>query len=142
MTLWAIAVLLFLGSLIDVAVLWLGQRQSSPQWEYAALVNTLEGMWGPVLAVALAYLALHLGGLRSLWGYRSLAIVVIALGAVGAVMGGLLATDYFVLKSRFTADSAAVFNAATLKGLALAGLYTVILVPLGATGLRAPRSRR
>ncbi len=139
LAMWAIAGLLFLGSLIDFAVLWLGQRQPTAQWEYVALTNTLEGMWAPVLAAALAYMAFHLGGLRSRVGYRLLAGGVIGLGVIGGALGLLLATDYFALRGNLAPEATQVFNTATLKGVGLSALYLLFLVPLGIAGFRVSK---
>jgi hypothetical protein len=140
--LWAIASVLVAGTLIDLGVLWIGQRNPTPQWEYVALVNTIESLSGLVLAAGLAYLAVLVGGLGSVAGYRILAGTVLALGAVGGALGLLLATDYFVLRGSIPPEGTTAFNTTTFKGIGLSALYFLVLVPLGVFGLRMRRPKR
>lgn len=138
--LWAGAGVLLLGSAIDLAVLWGLQFQSSLQWEFVAIVNTLEAYTRLVLGVALIFAALAVGRTTSLARYRVAGILFLALGIVAAALGFLLLTDYFPL-SRMAENQAAARNALTVtaaKGLMLSGVYTIVLVPLGILGLRKP----
>ena len=50
----------FVGSLIDLGILWLGQRQAGLQWEFVAITNTADAMPRLILALALLYLGVHL----------------------------------------------------------------------------------
>jgi hypothetical protein len=142
LALWAIAAVLALGALIDFGVLWIGQRQPSPQWEYVAVVNTIEGMSTLVLAAALGYVAFLVGGQLSVVKYRVLAITVLVLGLVGGALGLLLATNYFVLRNGIPPEGLGAFSTTTFKSLGLSALYLLILVPLGSFGLRTAGSRK
>ena len=137
-----ISAVLALGTFIDLGVLWIGQRQDSPQWEYVALINTIEGMTSLVLAAALCYVAFLISSQVSVAKYRVLAITVLVLGVVAAALGLLLATDYFALRSIMPAEGVGTFNTTTFKGLGLSALYVFILVPLGVLGLRTTSRKR
>lgn len=141
LVLWVVSVILVLGTLVDLGVLWLVQRQSAVQWEFVALVNTLDAFPRLVLGLGAAYIAFVVRRSTSMLGYRLLGTLVLLLGLAGAALGVLLLTDYFVLARVVQeADTRVAFQSLIVKGLALSGFYFVLLTPIGALGLRRPKS--
>ena len=137
----AISAVLVLGTFIDLGVLWIGQRQPSAQWEFVALANTIEGFWALVLAAALSYVAMLVGGSKSAAGYRILGIGVLGIGLAGGGLGLLLASDYLALRPGIPPEGMALLTTTTFKGLGLSALYFLVLTPLGFLGLRLPSNR-
>lgn len=138
--LWAGAAVLLLGSTVDLLVLWGLQFQANLQWEFVAIVNTLEAYTRLVLGVSLMFAALAIGRSASVLWYRAVAILLLVLGLAAGVMGVLLLTDYFPL-SQIAEGQAGARGALTVtaaKGLMLSAVYTCVLVPLGILGLRKP----
>lgn len=129
-----------LGTLLDFAILWIFQRQASPQWEFTALASTSEGLPRLVLAFGMIYAALYIRGSTSLLTYRLLGLGTILVGLAGAVVGGLMVTDYFVLRAGVNPEAAHLFRSMTLKTLSLCAMYVFLLVPIGVLGLRRPKS--
>lgn len=128
-----------IGSVLDVLVLWIFQRQPGPQFEFTALASTAEAMPRLVLACALLFAALYLGRSSSLLWYRVLALLLIVFAMVSVAIGGMMITDYFVLRREINPEAARIFTSSVLKTVALCGLYVVVLVPIGIMGLRRPR---
>lgn len=140
MVLWTASALLLLGTIVDLGILWVFQRQPGPQWEFVALVNTLEAFPRIVIAIGMAYVALAVRPMaRS--SQRLLAVALLVLGLTGAALAGLLVTDYLALSSLIAPESLAVFQSTVAKGVALGGLYAV-LVPVGIIGLRTKKAAR
>jgi hypothetical protein len=130
---------LFLAAgLLDVVILWLMQRQVQPLWEYQALANTVNGLPGFALGAGLLFGALYASGSTSLLSYRLLALLLIGIGLGGAAAAALMASDYFILVSGVGPDEMALFRSVAFKTIALGGLHTVVLVPLGVLGMRRP----
>lgn len=140
--LWAISGVVGLGSLLDLGILWLRQREGSPQWEFMAVSNTLDAIPTLVLALGAAYLGLLLRRPESALGYRLLACLLMLVGLLSALLGALLVTDYFSLSQVLTPESRDLLRSTTLKGLLLSGLFFFLLVPTGLLGVLRPRARR
>ncbi|HEX7050643.1 MAG TPA: hypothetical protein VF188_10610 [Longimicrobiales bacterium] len=133
-----------IGSIIDVGVLWGLQRQAVPQWEFVAIGNTLEAFPRFTMALAFLYGALYFRRSERVAAYRVLAVGLLLGGIAAAALGALLLTDYLAL-ARVAAGQAGALDllrTTTFKGLALSGLFTVTLVPIGLLGLRRPGGRR
>ena len=135
----AAALILGLGSVLDVVVLWGMQRQPGPQGEFAALVATAEGLPRIVLAVSLAYAGFLVRESTVLLRFRALGLVLVAVGLLGAVVGGMVVSDYFVLRSVVEPASIALFRSAVFKTLALCTLYVLVLIPVGVLAMRRPQ---
>jgi hypothetical protein len=129
-----------LGTVLDLGILWVFQRQEGAQFEFTALASTAEGLPRIVLAVALLYAGLYVGGSTSLIAFRLLGLLLIGVALLGAVVGALMLTDYFVLRRDVTAEALWIFRSTTVKTLALCAMYVMILVPVGALGMRRPRT--
>ena len=140
--LWAIATVLLVGTLLDFGILWLGQRQPTLVWEYAAIVNTIEGMAGLILATGLAYAAFHFSGGTSLLVLRLLASSMVTVGIVGGILGALLLLDYIALQNGMQPEARLMLRTATIKGVTLSGLYLFVLVPVGLLGWVRRRDKR
>jgi len=123
------------GTVVDYGIRWIGQRQDTLTWEYVAIVNTVEGMSGLIVALALAYTAFYVSGGRSVAVERMLAGSVIMVGVFGGVLGVLLILDYFSLLSSMEPEAAELFKTTAVKGLTLSGLYFLVLVAIGLRGL-------
>lgn len=133
----AIAGLVYLvGSAIDLGVLWIMQRQPGIQWEFVAVSNTAEAWPRLILAVGLLYSAAVLSGTRSVWLFRALSGLTLALGLLAAVLGGVMMLNYLSVSGPDAASG--MIQAAAYKTFALCALYFVLLVPAGILGLRAP----
>lgn len=124
------------GALFDLGILWLGQREASPQWEFMAISNTLDAVPALVLALAIAYAGLVLRRSPSTVGYRLLAVFLLLVGLVSAGLGIVLLTDYLSLSRLVAPESQELLRSTTTKGLLLSGLFSLLLVPTGALGLR------
>jgi hypothetical protein len=141
--LWAAGGVLLLGSLIDVAVLWGLQRQGTPQWEFVAVQNTLEALPRFALACALLALAVYVRRTGSGRVFRLLGVVLLLFAVAAAALGAILVTDYFIVARMAAGQLAAartMLKIATLKSLALSGLYTLLLGVFGLLAVRRLRS--
>jgi hypothetical protein len=134
----AAGILFLVAGLLDVAILWMMQRQPQPLWEYQALANTVNGLPGFVLGAGFLFGALHVSGSTSLMSYRLLALLLIGIGLGGAAAAALMASDYFILVSGVGPDEMALFRSVAFKTIALGGLHAIVLVPLGVLGMRRP----
>lgn len=136
--LWATGVIFLFGTLVDLAVLWFGQRQPGLQWEFVAVSNTAEAWPRLVLGLALLYM----GGLVERRAgeafFRFLGGATLLLGLGAGVVGAVAALNALTLLHAGSGNIGMV-RAAAAKTLALCLLYFVLLVPLGAMGLRRPR---
>lgn len=135
---WAAGVLFLAASLLDLVVLWGMQRQSQPLWEYQALANTVDGLPGFALAAGFMFGALYIGGSGSLLVYRLLGLLLIGIGLAGAAAAALMTSDYFILVTGVGPDEMALFRSVAFKTIALGGLHTIVLLPLGVLGMRRP----
>src|SRR5690606_12644839 len=132
---------LFLGSLVDLGILWIAQYQASPQWEFVAIASTLEGLPRFVMAIAFFYAALYLRRSQSLAAYRALGAGVLVLGLAGAGLGLLALMDYLALAGLVEGMPESLTRSSALKAAALGGVFFFLLVPLGFVALRHPRGR-
>jgi hypothetical protein len=138
--LWAGGLIYLIGSLADLAAVWILNRvPGSPDYEFTALANTLDGTPRIVLAVAMIWVALHIRGSNSLMAQRLLSSVLLVLGIAGAIMGAIIVADYFVLRTAVAEPDQKLFLSITLKALTLSALHLVVLVPVGVLGVRRPR---
>ena len=129
-----------MGSLVDLGVLWLGQRQPGVQWEFVAVTNTAQAWPRFVMGVAFAYLGAHVGSKSADWVFRSLGGLTLLLGVGAAALGGLAALNTVTMLNGVTGQGSAMIKVASAKTLILCALYVILLVPLGIMGLRGPKS--
>jgi hypothetical protein len=133
---------MLVGSLLDVGILWVLQRQSNPQWEYVAVANTMEAVPRLVLGLGLLYAAAYLGGVASLWIYRVLAVFLVLLGLFSMACGALILSSYLALAKVVTdPEGHLVLRSVAIKALGLSSLYVAVLIPVGIWGMRRPRQR-
>lgn len=133
----AAGVLMLLGSLVDLGTLWILQRESSPQWEFAAISNTVDAIPRLVFALSFILLALYFREQATSLGYRFVALGFLLLGVGSLVLGGLIAMSYFPLAQLATQPEVyAMLRSITIKTLALAGIYFFVTIPIGIVGLR------
>jgi hypothetical protein len=137
--LWGAGFIFLIGSLADIMVLWTLQRQPDPAWELTSLELTIEGTPRLALAIALIMAGNYIRGTTSLLMQRLFAAMLLALGLLGAAIGALLLSDYFVVRKTVAPEAQNVFLSIVLKGLTLAALHVVVLVPVGVLGLRRPK---
>jgi hypothetical protein len=137
--LFAVSAVLSMGRLFDIGVLWIAQRQNTPQWEFMALSNSLDVMPGLVLAVGVAYCALQVMGSTSMLGYRVLAAIMILLGVASAGIGVMLATDYFAMLRYADARAIGLLRSTAFRGMVLSGLFFLLLIPAGVFAFTKPK---
>jgi hypothetical protein len=138
--LWAGGLIYLIGSLADLATLWIINRiPDNPDWEFTALANTLDGTPRIVLAVAMIWVALHIRGSNSLVIQRLMGVLLLLLGVAGAIMGAMVIADYFVLREAVAPPDQKLFLSITLKALTLSALHLLVLVPVGVLSVRRPR---
>lgn len=130
------AVVYFVGSLVDLGVLWFLQRQPGVQWEFVAVTNTVAALPGLMLAVALLYAAASFGSWSSAGLERALAALLLVLGLASAGLAGLAVLNYLSVVGAGSGPSGELIRATMMKTLGLCGLYFVLLVPAGIVGLR------
>ena len=131
--------LLTLGSMIDTGVLWIAQRQGSPQWEFVATTNTLNALPRLMLGVALLVGAAYAARV-SLPSTRLVLMAVVALiGLAGLALGSLVTLDYFELRTSVNAQALPALRSEAVKALGISLLDVVALVPIGLMGMRGSR---
>lgn len=135
----ATAVIVLVGTFVDLGILWIGQRQATAQWEFVATTNTLDAFTRLALGMAAAWGAAFFLRGRRLWVYRMGGIAMILMGVAAAFLGFLAVTDYLTLRTVVNEEARRLFGSAALKAAAQSGLYTVTLVPAGLLSLRRPR---
>lgn len=136
----AAGTVLLTGSVVDLGILWLLQRQDSPQWEYVAIANTLEAVPLVLIGLALLYAALAFRRVEGMLGYRLLAGAMLLLGLTGAALAALVVTSYLaIVRVVQQPEAVLMLQSVALKSVVLGGLYFLVLTPLGALGLRRPR---
>ena len=138
--LWAAGLVLILGTVIDLAILWVLQRQAVPTWEFVAISNTLEAYPRLVLGFGLLYPALFFQRWGSVGGYRVLSSLLFLLGIGAAVLGVLEVTDYFVLRAEASPQTLPFLQSTAMKASALAGIFFLVLATVGVLGWRRPRT--
>lgn len=138
--LWAGSLVLILGTAVDLAILWVVQRQAVPTWEFVAIANTLEAYPRIALGLGLAFPAIHLQHWGSRGAYRVLASLLILMGVAAAALGVLEMTDYFVLRAEASPQTLPFLRSTALKAATLGGMFFVVLTTLGVLGWRRPKS--
>ena len=131
----ALGVIYLVGTLVDLGILWFGQRQAGLQWEFVALTNTVEAWPRLVLGLGMMYLGVYIGDVRAQWPYRVLSGSVLLLGVGALALGGLMALNYLQVRDGMPAESASIVNSSVLKTGILCGLYVLLLIPSGVMGL-------
>jgi hypothetical protein len=132
--------IMFAGVLIDLGSVWILQRESSPQWEFAAVANTVESVPRAVFGLSFLLLALYLWESTSMVGFRVLGAILVLLGLTSAALGGLATLSYFELSPLVTQP--AIYTAmrgVAIKTIGLATLYAVVAIPIGVLCMRRPK---
>ena len=137
--LWATGIIYFVGTLVDLGILWIIQRQAGVQWEFVALTNTVEAWPQLILSVALCYAGFALAGSESLGLQRTLAAVSLLLGIGGVVFGALETLNYLTLAASASGTGTNLILSAFVKTMILCGLYVLLFIPLGILGFKRPR---
>lgn len=132
-------VLYLVAIFVDLAVLWIGQSQSGPNFEFVALTRTAEAFPRFILATALIYAGLWIVRSDSLSAFRAMAVWVTFLGVAATVVVGMVILNYMTLASTVTPEAKAVFRSAVVKTGGLGALYVLFLIPLGILGFRTRR---
>jgi len=132
----------FVGSLIDLGILWLGQRQAGLQWEFVAITNTADAMPRLILALALLYLGVHLRGSGNGPMAKVLPSLMLLLGLVAVALGGLMTLNYFQLSGTVEGEAVALLRTSVIKTVSLCALYSVTLLPLSIRGIISKPSSR
>lgn len=127
------------GTLIDLGILWVLQRQALPQWEFTAVASTAEALPRLTLALGLLAGALFVGRSTSLAAYRAVAAGMVAVALASAALCALMIMDYFALVRMINPEALGIFRSSAFKAVALSGLQLAVLLPLGLLGLRRPR---
>ncbi len=140
LALYAVAALFVGGTLLDLGVLWIAQRQTGAQWEFVAISSTVEAIPRLALGVGMAYVALYVSQSASTLAYRGLALALVLVGVFGAALGALMLTVYFPIARIVQPESVQLFRSTVIKAVGLSALYTIALVPIGIHGLRGPKS--
>lgn len=135
----AAGVIFLAGSIADVLILWFIGRQPVPQWEFAAVATTVEGMPRIVLGIAMIYAGMFIRRTRSPWVFRILGLVLLLTALMSIGLAGLLVTDYFALRGNVVAEAIPAFRSTTAKTLFLCALYFVMTLPAAIASLRRPR---
>lgn len=132
---------MLLGSFIDSAILWVLQQQATPQWEFVAASNTLEGLPRYTVALGFLFAALAIGDVRSIVPYRLLAALLALVGIASVGLGLLLVTDYMALARVATDNQAAVgaLRQTSIKAGALSLTFAVVLLPAAVLVWRRPK---
>ena len=136
----AAGLIFLIGAMLDLVVLWGFQRGDGPGWEFTALASTIEGTPRLALGAALIAVGLYIRGSTSLLQYRLIGLVLVLTGIGGTIVGGMLLSDFFILRRNVEAAQLAMFNSVVFKALALSGLHAFVLIPLGVLSMRRPRS--
>jgi hypothetical protein len=136
----AIGIIMLVGTVIDIGILWLFQRQPVPQWEYVAITSTLEGFPRFLIAIGFFYAAFHFRATVSIVPYRVVASLLIVLGLAAAILGGMMVINYQAL-SEFAQQPELhlALRSVAIKALTLSALYVAVLLPFGVWALRRPR---
>jgi hypothetical protein len=135
---WA-GVVYLVAIVVDVSILWLGQRQEGLNFEFVALNRTAEAFPRFILATALIYAGLALTRTISLPLYRAMAGWVLVLGTMALIVVTLTILNYLSMASTVTPEAKAIFRSAVVKTGGLGALYVLFLIPLGIVGFRTRR---
>jgi hypothetical protein len=123
-----------LGSLFDLWILWFADNPGNIQYEFVALTRTTEGFPRLLVATALIYLGMYLGGEVRPMAYKLLAAWVLVLGVGALAVLALLGLNYAGMSANVTEEGRALFRSAMIKAGGLSVLYVVSLLPLGFLG--------
>lgn len=132
-------VLYLVAIMVDLAVLWIGQNQGGPNFEFVALTRTSEAFPRFILATALIYTGLWILRSDSLQVFRMMAAWVTFLGIAATVVVGLVILNYLTMASTVTPEANEIFRSAVIKAGGLGALYVLFLIPLGILGFRTRR---
>ena len=135
----AAGLIYLIGHALDFGILWVLQRQPGLQWEFVALTRTVDAFPDLIVATALLYVGLQLGGRLGPVSNRLLGSLVVFLGLGGLAIMALMVLNYLGMRSSIAPTAAATVQSAVLKTLCLAALYAVVLIPAGIISLRAQR---
>jgi hypothetical protein len=139
--LWAAGIIYLIGSVADMVLgLIVGADWGNPAWEFATTSGSAEGTPRIVLAIALIWVAMYIRGSSSLAAYRLFSLLLIAVGALSAVLGAIATSDYFILRPMMDASALPAATNVLLKTLTLSTLQVVLLIPVGVLGVRRPRA--
>jgi hypothetical protein len=130
------------GSVADYVILWLINRQSGPQWEFAAVTTTVEGMSRIVLGIALLFAGLYLRDAPARWPSRLLGLFLVLLAVASCALAGLMAMDFLALRDVVRPEAVATFHATTAKTLFLCAVYFVTTLTAGIVSLRNRAPKR
>ena len=132
--------IMLFGVLLDIGILWLLQRQDSPQWEFTAITNTVESVPRLVFAVGFLFIGFHLRGTAGLGWYRVLSVLFILVGVFSVALAGLLALSYFQLGKLVTQPEVyTALRSIAIKTIGLSAVYALVAIPSGILALRRPR---
>lgn len=132
-------VIYLLAIVIDLGILWLGQRQEGPNFLFVALTRTAEAFPRFILGTALVYAGLALTKTASLALYRALAGWVLLLGTVALVLVAMTGMNYMSMSGSVVPEAQGVYRSAVIKTGGLGLLYVLFLIPLGILGFRTRR---
>ena len=136
----AAGTIMLFGVLVDIGVLWLLQRQASPQWEFTAITNTVESVPRLVFALGFLYIGFHLRGTAGHGWYRALAALLILVGVFSVMLAAVLALSYFQLGKLVTQPEVyTMLRSVAVKTIGLSAVYAVVAIPSGILALRRPR---
>jgi hypothetical protein len=135
---WA-GVVYLVAILVDIGILWLGQRQQGLNFEFVALTRTAEAFPRFILATALIYAGLGVARSGPLAVYRLLAGWVLVLGTAALVVVALTVLNYLSIAGTVTPEAKLMFRSAVVKTGGLGALYVLFLIPLGILGFRTRR---
>jgi hypothetical protein len=138
----AAGILFIAGSVADYVILWLINRQSGPQWEFAAVTTTVEGMSRIVLGIALLFGGLHLRGKPARWSTRLLGVGLILIAVSSVALAGLMALDFLALRNLVRPEAIPTFRATTAKTLFLCAVYIITTLTAGIISVRSPGPKR
>lgn len=139
--LWAAAIIYLAGTILDLGILWIGQRQDAIQWEFVALSRTVEATPRFAMAFAFAFGAVYVGGAGSAFLGRVLAVGLALVGVAGAGFAALAIMEWLALRDAINPEAVQAFGSTTLKNVVLGCLYLFVMVPAGIIAFRAYRSR-
>lgn len=136
----AAGMIMLFGVVVDLGVLWLLQREPSPQWEFTAITNTVESVPRLVFAVGFLFIGFHLRRTVGLGWYRALSVILILVGLFSIMLAGLLTLSYFALGKLVTQPEVyAMLRSVAVKTIGLSAVYALIAIPSGVLALRRPR---
>lgn len=128
-----------LVSVVDVTILWIGQRQDTLQFEFVALSRTAEAYPRFIVSTSLVLAGLWILRSGALWAYRTLAVWMLVLGFGAISIFGLQVLNYLSIASQVVPESKIIFRSQIIKTGLVTSLYAIAFLPLGVLGLRTRR---